>query len=300
MSVEQTDFIIDIGGELIESFNLNELNALSFFLGIDWEELKGDTKSTKAISLILYIARNGRLHELVERLRQERPEGNWPELSEIPSSAKQITDASLWDTRREQALQNYLGNLGDLLTEKNLAASPPNSPVRALAKVYTDSLLPKLDKNRLVLVLRFLADANLLGDNPITDFSNLDLSNMDLSEINLQGAKLWHADFSGANLERANLSQTELYWAKFIGTKLTSTNLTHAELFHANLIKADLSFADLTGANLSEAFLGLAHVTAEQLDKALILENATLPNGQKYYDALPMKEKIAKLMETPL
>jgi hypothetical protein len=63
------------------------------------------------------------------------------------------------------------------------------------------------------------------------------------------------------------------------------------ELFGADLTEADLGGASPSGAflgsaNLGEANLRGATVTEEQLEKAWVLEGATMPNGQKYEEWL--------------
>jgi hypothetical protein len=57
---------------LIKHFNLEELHDLCFQRGIDYEEIKGDTKTTFARELVTYLERRGRLGELVEAVRQTR------------------------------------------------------------------------------------------------------------------------------------------------------------------------------------------------------------------------------------
>lgn len=58
-------------------FSDAELQVLAHDLGVDYEELAGDTKSAKAIQLIQTVARRGTIIDLVELCRRERPDANW-------------------------------------------------------------------------------------------------------------------------------------------------------------------------------------------------------------------------------
>jgi predicted component of type VI protein secretion system len=63
---------------LTNSFSESELNDLCFDLGIDYDNLAGQTKSAKARELILYIQRRGWLNQLIARCRELRPNLDWP------------------------------------------------------------------------------------------------------------------------------------------------------------------------------------------------------------------------------
>jgi hypothetical protein len=54
-------------------FDLNELRLLSADLGVDFDNLGGSTKQIKALELVQYLQRRGRLAELAAKIRQERP-----------------------------------------------------------------------------------------------------------------------------------------------------------------------------------------------------------------------------------
>jgi len=57
---------------LLEAYNLDELMQLCFDLGVDYEELPGQTKSAKTRELVQFMGRNGQLDALEAKLR-ERP-----------------------------------------------------------------------------------------------------------------------------------------------------------------------------------------------------------------------------------
>jgi uncharacterized protein YjbI with pentapeptide repeats len=113
------------------------------------------------------------------------------------------------------------------------------------------------------------------------------LDGADLSSADLSGADLHGADMPDANLEEADLSNANLSNANLSNANLYSADLSEADLSGANLYSADLSEADLSGANLS----GARGLTNEELDQqAKSLEDATMPNGQKYEEWLKDRE----------
>lgn len=59
------------------SFSLDEIRTLCFDLGIDFETLSGDDKSSKIVELIQFCGRSGRAAELVDQCRKARPGDAW-------------------------------------------------------------------------------------------------------------------------------------------------------------------------------------------------------------------------------
>lgn len=64
---------------IVSHYNKDELNTLtSIKLGVDYDNLKGETKSAKARELILYCERLKRTPDLLAHLREDRPMVTWP------------------------------------------------------------------------------------------------------------------------------------------------------------------------------------------------------------------------------
>ena len=189
--------------------------------------------------------------------------------------------------QREEALQNYLDRLSDLLIEKNLigkavkfqAASEKqaedNQPdlkileekelldaASDVIRARTLSLLRRLGKDgeRKGHVIRFLIEAEVISKLKL-NLGNADLSGADLRDADLNGANLRDADLSGADFRDADLSGADLSVANLSGTNLSGTNLSVANLSGANLSGANLSGADLRCADLSFADLSFATLT---------------------------------------
>lgn len=54
---------------LLAHFNLEQMQQMTVDLGIDWDELDAGSKKTKTRSLLLYLYRRNRIHDLIAYLR---------------------------------------------------------------------------------------------------------------------------------------------------------------------------------------------------------------------------------------
>lgn len=69
---------LELINKIAERFNLEEMKNLCLKLGIEFEDLGGEnTRSAKARELVEYMERRGRLSELIELLKKERPSILW-------------------------------------------------------------------------------------------------------------------------------------------------------------------------------------------------------------------------------
>ena len=59
-------------------FSEGELKVLCFDLGVDFQNLPGDEKIVKAMELVGFLQRTGRLDELVRTGQSLRPDIDWP------------------------------------------------------------------------------------------------------------------------------------------------------------------------------------------------------------------------------
>ena len=166
------------------------------------------------------------------------------------------------ENQREQALRDYLDAMTALMLEHHLAAAGSDDAVRTVARTRTLALLPRLDRERKGLVLRFLYDANLVGrDSGVVSLSRADLGGADLGAADLSGADLRLADLDGARLYAANLSEADLSSAYLSDAYLGAADLRGAELRSADLRRANLAHADLRDANLGNAYVSGAYLS---------------------------------------
>ncbi len=74
---------------LNDYFNTDELIELCFTLGIDYENLSGDTKTEKVIELVQYGERHGRTDDLINTIQRLRPNIDWERLAATPRGPAQ-------------------------------------------------------------------------------------------------------------------------------------------------------------------------------------------------------------------
>jgi uncharacterized protein YjbI with pentapeptide repeats len=175
---------------------------------------------------------------------------------------------------REEALQEYIYRISDLLLDKELKTLKANDPKREIAldiaQAITLSVLRRLDKDekRKESIMRFLSDTELVKD---LNLSSIDLSKTDLRGINMNSVKLEYANLNDANLTDTELSNTNLQGANLSGTKLSGANLSNAHLIHANLSNAELIGAELDSANLFCADLSDANIENANLNNTNLM-----------------------------
>lgn len=179
------------------------------------------------------------------------------------------------DRQQEAALQAYLDRMGDLLLSEKLQEA---ASVKALnvMRVRTLTVLRELNAARNGIVVRFLRDIGLAGQQESKLFvaANLegaDLKEVNLSQTNLENARLKGADleksfFISANLQDAILPDTNLERAHMSHIDLNGAVLTNANLQFAGLYKARLQHTNLVGVNLKGANLVSADLEGANMD----------------------------------
>ncbi len=183
-----------------------------------------------------------------------------------------VSDAENTDNQHENALQNYIDKMSELLLHKRLSellldeqvSESRDIQVVIIARARTATVLRTLDPVRRGSLIRFLSQAGILTKCIEDDLKRMDLRGANLCQVNLSEINLRETDLSGADLSRANLSGADL------GGEIRGVPYFRG----ADLIRANLMRADLRGADLSDA-----KVTKEQLDAAKSLQGATMPDG---------------------
>jgi len=181
----------------------------------------------------------------------------------LNQSQKLSDEIKTEEVARENAIQQYLDKMTELLLGDQRKLSNEDSKERYMARTRTLTVLRGLDGDRKGIVIKFLHEATLVqGDDEkvivqliASDLSYVNLSATYLGEINLNGTNLYYANFQNSNLSSSLLQNSFLY-----GANLSKANLTDSDLSFANLESANLTDADLTGVNLTGA-----KITVKQL-----------------------------------
>ena len=176
------------------------------------------------------------------------------------------------ETRLDATLETYLSRMSELMLDRRLLSSPPDSTVRAVARTVTLTALRRLDGVRKGEIVRFLAESRLLRDTLVTPppkcarrlpprncvqksariyfpgATRVDLSGADLRGVVLPGARLSgvvlsradlrDADFAGASLSKVHLESSDLEGASFRRARLAGTVFTYAQLQEADFDRA--------------------------------------------------------------
>ncbi len=87
---------IQLANLLARRFSMSELETLVFSLdGVDFEDLKGETKETKAVALVAYMERRDRIDDLLEQIKVNRPELSG-QVDEIGKSLPRNGKVPIW------------------------------------------------------------------------------------------------------------------------------------------------------------------------------------------------------------
>jgi len=157
------------------------------------------------------------------------------------------------DKQREDLLQTYLDRMSELLLDRQLRTSAPDSEVRNVARVRTINILLQLDSRRIGYVFAFLREAGLVSNMLYKSVVNL--SRADFSKVNWNHAKIREVDLSKDNFYKADLIQ-----ALLSEVNLSGANFLEANLFQVELWEPDLSESICPKANFSKASLYNAHL----------------------------------------
>ncbi|MEZ4518075.1 MAG: hypothetical protein R3C44_15060 [Chloroflexota bacterium] len=87
-------------------YNLEEFKTLCFRLGVDYDDLPGETLLGKMRELVAYMERHRRLPDLQRRLERDHPDAYNDELGPLPAADARL-DAG--QSREIQALAQALG-----------------------------------------------------------------------------------------------------------------------------------------------------------------------------------------------
>lgn len=87
-----TSWHIRLRRVLVQYFSEEELQTLCYDLRVDYEDLPGESKTQKAISLIINLTRQGRVDQLIDLCSQERPNVPWEDLRTAATQNPQLVE----------------------------------------------------------------------------------------------------------------------------------------------------------------------------------------------------------------
>jgi uncharacterized protein YjbI with pentapeptide repeats len=209
---------------------------------------------------------------------------------------------------QDEALQAYLGQMNQLLLEKNLRDSERASEVRILARARTLTTLGTINADHRISLFQFLYEADLINSpKPVVNLDGANLQGVDLRGSDLSGGPFGPYDLQGfrdlcvtrseaadqgffppyyggcdkgegyieyslSDLHGITLRGASLRGADLSWTVLAKGNLLNAELGDANLRQALLTEAELSGADLRNADLRDANLAGARVTLADLSE----------------------------
>lgn len=127
MSAENANHLTELHTLLNQYFNLAEIRTLCLQLNLDYESLAGEEKPSQIRELLLGLARNGRLPELITKVQQERPNVAWPQM---PPNFQLPASLTTGRTNAPTVAYNYYGDVvqgdkvsGDKISVGNISGS---------------------------------------------------------------------------------------------------------------------------------------------------------------------------------
>ncbi len=131
MAYLTTESLARLRDTLAQAFDLAELRLICADLGLDWEDIPGDTKTAKSFMLLLTLERAGRTPDLLAHCGKARPQLDWT--AEWTDVKPIELDTPFKLTRRMTQGLIALGcvsvlGIGLLLTR--VFAPPPSGPMR--------------------------------------------------------------------------------------------------------------------------------------------------------------------------
>lgn len=109
-----TTHLTKLYGFLVNYYSLDELNILCFELGIEYENLGGRTRNSKARELILHLGREQRFDELFAQLKASRPRAYKQEEFDTSQEAIQVyyDELDAFETETQPLTEKILGRVG--------------------------------------------------------------------------------------------------------------------------------------------------------------------------------------------
>jgi len=96
----------DLHRKIGQYFNEDELQALCMDLGVDYEDLKGDTRKARAMSLVAHCNRHNLRAKLIARCMALRDHVDWRDVAMITDMRKEIDADALWEAHIRRHVEN--------------------------------------------------------------------------------------------------------------------------------------------------------------------------------------------------
>ena len=281
MQAKQKSYLVQLRDQMADTFSLEDLQGIVLALHMDPEELKGKRKTSRIQDLIIQLARQGRLEELVQLLDQERPNETWPD---VPSPEQQQRDIRTAFPRKPFYKKAWfwgiatvvIAIIGISITAQSfgrlpravVAAIPTDTPVPTPTHTPTPSptplpFLPAAEDETLIVVATFYRAEGLL--------QNAEVHNEIRRAIQANIEELGLADTVMVKVEPTILRTENRDEAEALGNQYNATLIIWGE---ETSIRLEVNFL-----NLKEPDFDAAEATISETEKNQI---ASIANPDAY------------------
>ncbi len=235
------EYIIDLRSKMTAVLDKEKLRLIVFDVGLDWDELPGETKTNITNSVLILLAQQGRLSDLIEILRIEHPFEQW---DDAPPSEQQKSfgkNVKLVPYAALHAMSENLSRVDEIGDEwANFAtgesSSYPPKEYRRIIQAEGDALVSRQYGDEM---------ERITADEFATKLSPEDLEHIYVLEESLQNHyRLWKKYYP----QRINLSDAAQ--EQDLNTRLNKLAQGIAED-----LKAVLGFLELLGLVLDDHYL---------------------------------------------
>ena len=80
---DSENYLRQLHTQLLAHFDREEIDQVCFYMGLVYDDLRGETRPAKVYNLLLLLARQSRLSQFLAIVREERPLIEWPD---VPSN----------------------------------------------------------------------------------------------------------------------------------------------------------------------------------------------------------------------
>ncbi|CAF4153210.1 unnamed protein product, partial [Adineta steineri] len=166
----------------------------------------------------------------------------------------------------------------DALLKESNGSLTDNEVTAIIARAKTLNIFRKLDSQRSARIIGFLHEAKQL---PVSETRRaLDLSTAKLNAIDFLSVK-----FSNTSMFRTDFREAITNKADFASVDLSDSTFISADIQGASFIGSNLNNVDFSEANLYKVDLTNAKITEKQLQSAISIHEALLPNGTLAHDS---------------
>ena len=113
MATNSAKYLSTLHKQIDQYFSFSEVRTLCFNLGVDYENIPGDHRSAFIRNLIVSLAKQNRLQELIDEVRAERAFVDW---QNVPADFELPSNIAQEDIRQVTTYHIYQGNVDQSVT----------------------------------------------------------------------------------------------------------------------------------------------------------------------------------------